>query len=48
MRFARQYARKKTRDHDPNDRQYSRKVEQQVRRMKSEELDQLLHGNDDE
>ena len=31
---------------EPNDRQYSRKVEQKLKRMRPEELDELLHGAD--
>ncbi|MEO8427729.1 MAG: hypothetical protein ABI651_11530 [Verrucomicrobiota bacterium] len=30
--------------HDPNARDYSRKVERIVRRMRSEEFDELLNG----
>ena len=43
-RFAQQYARKKPRGGEPNDRQYSRKVEQMVRHMDPQELDRILHG----
>jgi hypothetical protein len=31
---------------EPNDRQYGRKVERKLKRMKPEELDELLHGED--
>jgi hypothetical protein len=44
--FIRQYQRKANAN-DPNDRHYSRRVEQIVKRMKPEELDELLHGDDD-
>ena len=40
--FVRQYARKKTAGHDPNDRKYDRQVERLVRTMPPDELDQLL------
>lgn len=46
-RFARQYARKAQRGRDPNDRQYDRDIELQVKRMKPEELNRLLYGEDD-
>ena len=44
----RQYQRKAQRGVEPNDRQYSRKVEQKLKRMRPEELDELLHGTEDE
>ena len=46
--FMRQYQRKAQRGVEPNDRQYSRKVEQKLKRMRPEELDELLHGTEDE
>lgn len=47
QRFAKQYARKAQRGRDPNDRQYDRDIELQVKRMKPEELNRLLYGEDD-
>jgi hypothetical protein len=42
--FLRQYARKRPRSgFDPNDRQYDRKLEEALKRMKPEELDRLLN-----
>lgn len=32
---------------DPNDRRYSRKVEQALKRLSPEELDELLRGDGD-
>lgn len=46
--FTRQYARKAHPRHDPNDRRYSRHVEQLVKRMDAEELDSLLRDDEDE
>lgn len=46
--FIRQYARKHYPKHDPNDRRYDRKIEQIVRRMSPEELDELMRGADEE
>jgi hypothetical protein len=44
--FLRQYGRKAHRGHDPNDRSYSRHVEKKIKRMKAEELDKLMRGED--
>jgi uncharacterized protein (TIGR02996 family) len=44
--FLQQYARKAERGWDPNDRQYSREVEKVVKRMRPEELDRLMRGED--
>jgi len=44
--FMRQYQRKSQRGVEPNDRQYSRKFEQKLKRMRPEEFDELLHGSD--
>ena len=45
--FAKQYARKKPKNgRDPNDRSYDRKLEEKIKRMKPEELVEIL--NDDE
>jgi hypothetical protein len=43
--FMRQYQRKAQGGLvEPNDRQYSRKIEAKIKRMKPEELDELLNG----
>lgn len=44
--FVHQYRRKKNPGIDPNDRRYSREIEQQVKQMDPRELDELLHGDD--
>jgi hypothetical protein len=46
--FVRQYQRKAQKGVEPNDRQYSRKFERKLKRMKPEELDELLHGQEAE
>ena len=46
--FLRQYARRAQKGQDPNDRTYDREIEQELRRLKPEELDQLINGDDDE
>lgn len=47
--FMRQYQRKAQGGViEPNDRQYSRKLERKLKRMKPEELDELLHGEESE
>jgi len=45
--FLRQYARKAEKTGDPNDRRYSRAVEEAVKRMKPEELDRLMRGDEE-
>ena len=41
--FAKQYARKKPKNGgDPNDRNYNRKIEEKIKRMKPEEIAELL------
>jgi uncharacterized protein (TIGR02996 family) len=45
--FLRQYARKAEKTGDPNDRRYSRAVEEAVKRMKPEELDRLMRGEEE-
>jgi hypothetical protein len=46
--FLRQYARKRPAGGlDPNDRRYDRKLEQALKRMKPDELDRLVRGDDD-
>jgi hypothetical protein len=42
--FMRQYQRKAQRGGEPNDRVYSRKMEQKLKRMRPEEFEELLHG----
>ncbi len=47
----RQYGRKKPKGHaahDPNDRSYDRRLEQNIQRMRPDELDALLHLDDRE
>ena len=45
--FAKKYARKKSRNGgDPNDRQYDRKLEEKIKRMKPEDLAELLQRED--
>jgi hypothetical protein len=44
--FLRQYARKDQRG-IKNDRGYCREVEEKIKRMKPEELDRLIRGEDD-
>lgn len=46
--FTQMYARKAHAGHDPNDRRYGRKVEKAMRRLRSDELSELLSGNGDE
>jgi hypothetical protein len=46
--FMQQYARKSQRGQEPNDRQYSRKIEAKIKRMKPEELDELLNGEQED
>ena len=45
--FMRQYQRKANRGGgmDPNDRGYDRKIESQIKRMRPEELDELLRDD---
>lgn len=46
LRFLRQYARKAQRGQEPNDRHYDRRVEDQIRRMRPEDLDRLIRGDE--
>ncbi len=46
-KFVQQYARKAQKSGEPNDRSYSREVEQAAKRMKPESLDLLLRNDDD-
>jgi hypothetical protein len=46
--FMRRYQRKaQGGKNEPNDRGYSRKLQQKLKRMKPEQLDELLHGEED-
>jgi len=44
-RFVQQYTRRAHKGFDPNDRNYGRGVEKAVKRMKPEELDELLRDD---
>ena len=45
--FLQQYARKKSKNgFDPNDRCYDRKFEEKLKRMKTEEIQELLDDDD--
>lgn len=46
--FMQQYARKAQRGQEPNDRGYSRAIEAKLKRMRPEELDELLNGEQDD
>jgi hypothetical protein len=46
--FLRLYGRRAQRGVEPNDRGYDPEVESYLRRLKPEELDRLLHGDEDE
>jgi hypothetical protein len=46
--FLQQYERKAQKGQEPNDRHYDRSVEQVIRRLKPEDLDVLLNGEEDE
>ena len=46
--FIKQYKRKAYPRFEPNDRAYDRKIERIVKRMKPEQLDELLHGAEDD
>jgi hypothetical protein len=46
--FLRQYGRRAQKGQDPNDRTYDREIEQELRRVKPEELDRLINGDDEE
>lgn len=46
--FLAKYRRKSQTGGDPNDRSYDREVEEQVKRMKPEDLDALLRDGDDD
>lgn len=44
--FIKQYKRKAGKGIDPNDRQYDRKVQKRIKKMKAEEVDKLLRDED--
>ena len=45
--FLQQYSRKARRGgSDPNDRKYSRSIEEKIKRMSAEELDRLIRGEE--
>lgn len=47
--FLQQYARKKSKNgFDPNDRCYNRTFEEKLKRMKPEEIQELIDDNDDD
>jgi len=46
--FLREYARRAQKGCEPNDRVYDRAIERELRRLKPEELDELINGNADE
>jgi hypothetical protein len=46
--FMQQYVRKAQRGQEPNDRSYGRAIEEKLKRMKPEELDELLNGEQDD
>lgn len=45
--FAKAYARKAQKRREPNDRHYSRELEQKLKRLRPEELDRLLRDDED-
>jgi hypothetical protein len=42
--FLREYAKRAQKGQEPNDRTYDRNIEKQLRRIKPEELDRMIHG----
>jgi hypothetical protein len=46
--FLRQYRRRAHKGWDPNDRGYDREIEAFLRKLKAEDLDVLLNGEEDE
>jgi hypothetical protein len=46
--FAKEYARRAQRGCEPNDRQFDKKVIEQVKHMKPEDLYRLLHHGEDD
>ncbi len=46
--FLRLYGRKAQKGCEPNDRTYDPEIEHELRRLKPEELDRLMNGEDDD
>jgi len=46
--FLQRYRRKAQKGKEPNDRNYDREIEQIIRKLKPEDLDALLNGEEDE
>ena len=46
--FLQQYKRKRRPGFDPNDRRYDHKIQELIRRMSPEELDALMHGDEED
>lgn len=46
--FVKQYKRKTYPTHDPNDRRYDRKIEEKIKHISPEELNELLYGEGEE
>ena len=46
--FLRQYGRKAQKGRDPNDRSYDTNIEWMLKRLKPEEVDLLINGEEDE
>ena len=46
--FIKQYKRKSDPHVDPNDRMYDRKIEQKIKRMKPEKLQEILYDESDD
>ncbi len=46
--FIKQYKRKSDPHVDPNDRMYDRKIEQKIKRMKPEKLQDILYDESDD
>lgn len=45
--FIQQYARKKQKRQEPNDRTYDRDVERRIKKLKPMEFDELLYESDE-
>jgi hypothetical protein len=46
--FLRLYGRRAQKGREPNDRPYDPTIERELRRLKPEELDKLINGDDDD
>jgi len=46
--FVQQYKRKAQKRAEPNDRQYDRNIEEKIKHMNPEELNELLYGEDEQ